>query len=249
MKWNVIPSSPTDKATPPSRQPRPVTPPDPQIVVDIIAAARESDPVLSAGVVVAATTGLRRREICGLRWSDVDLGIGTLHVRRAIRYDADRKAVPGPTKTHQERRLALDPGTVVVLTEHSERAAQWALNAEVTLDADPYVFTLDPSGSLAWTCTSADLPATSARSSDDLGEVKLDIINTIRDLQETHPTWTEVRNSVKGNTKRSKRVYDELVRDGHIEVYRIPAGDGCRQRRFALRLGEMYNDDDPGSCP
>ena len=83
---------------------------------------------------LAAMTGLRRAEVCGLRWADVDLDGGVLRVRQTITSvqeptGADegpktrRTLVVGDTKTARSRRtLDLDPGTIATLRSH--RTAQ-----------------------------------------------------------------------------------------------------------------------------
>jgi integrase len=63
----------------------------------------------------AAMTGLRRGELCGLRWTDVDLDGGTLSVRRTIA-SVDGKLVHGDVKTARSRRVIdVDPTTVATL--------------------------------------------------------------------------------------------------------------------------------------
>ena len=53
--------------------------------------------------VLALTTGLRRGELHGLRWDDVDLERGTLRVGRALVREGCRHVV-GETKTRRGRR-------------------------------------------------------------------------------------------------------------------------------------------------
>jgi integrase len=75
--------------------------------------------------VVAATTGLRRGELLGLRWRDVDLDRGVLSVRQTVglvKRDGKRTIGYGVPKTDQSRRaVALDTGTVAELTAHRTR--------------------------------------------------------------------------------------------------------------------------------
>jgi hypothetical protein len=82
-------------------------------------------------------TGMRRAELLVLRWTDVDLAAGVLTARRNY-VQAGGKSIEKDTKTHQMRRLALDPATVEVLTEHHDRyqAVCWS----VGVDADPRAF-------------------------------------------------------------------------------------------------------------
>lgn len=67
---------------------------------------------------VSAMTGLRRGEVCGLQWSDIDLDLGVLRVRRALVVSGQR-VIEGEPKTKRSRRTVnLDPGTVTSLRAH-----------------------------------------------------------------------------------------------------------------------------------
>lgn len=73
-------------------------------------------------------TGLRRGELCGLRWKDVDLSAGTLEVAetRVVAHDV----VTGAPKTRAGARIiALDAGTVAALTAWRRRQAAERLAA------------------------------------------------------------------------------------------------------------------------
>jgi integrase len=76
---------------------------------------------------VAAMTGLRRGELCGLRWSDLELDAATLRVSQAI-ITVEGRAEAGPVKSHRSRRvLGLDPETVAVLRRHRREQLQHRL--------------------------------------------------------------------------------------------------------------------------
>lgn len=62
---------------------------------------------------VAATLGIRRGEVVGLQWRDVDLAVGSVTIRRALRYSPAAGVVEGDTKTGYSghRVLALDDPT------------------------------------------------------------------------------------------------------------------------------------------
>ena len=52
---------------------------------------------------LALTVGLRRGEILGLRWQDIDLEKGRLHVRRTLVYLAHHGFKEGAPKTETRR--------------------------------------------------------------------------------------------------------------------------------------------------
>jgi integrase len=70
---------------------------------------------------LAISTGLRRGELLGLRWKDVDLERGTLRVGRALVREAGRHVL-GETKTRRGRRqINLTPRAVSTLKAHCEK--------------------------------------------------------------------------------------------------------------------------------
>ena len=69
---------------------------------------------------LSAMTGMRRGEVLGLRWSDVDFDHGRLHVRQAVVSIAYEIIVSTP-KNHLARVIDLDPGTVEHLRLHRKR--------------------------------------------------------------------------------------------------------------------------------
>ena len=92
---------------------------------------------LGSLIYVATTAGVRRGELCGLRWSDLDLA--ALTIARSMS-DANQLIAVKDTKTHQARRIALDPSTVKVLRAHRERVDQRAALADIGLSPTAYVW-------------------------------------------------------------------------------------------------------------
>jgi integrase len=66
---------------------------------------------------LAAMTGMRRGEILGLRWSDVDLGAARLSVRHAVVAVA-YEVIASTPKSHHARVIDLDLETVDLLRAH-----------------------------------------------------------------------------------------------------------------------------------
>ncbi len=69
---------------------------------------------LEAAFVLAANTGMRRGEILGLSWEDVDLDGRAVYVRRALGYTQKRAYLKSP-KTNRPRTISIDAGTVAAL--------------------------------------------------------------------------------------------------------------------------------------
>ena len=82
------------------------------------------------------TTGMRRGELCGLRFSSLDLDGETIDISRNW-VNGKEKA----TKTHQSRRLALDTETVVLLREHREKVKEHVERLGQDFTEDLFVFT------------------------------------------------------------------------------------------------------------
>ncbi|SBT63963.1 Site-specific recombinase XerD [Micromonospora sediminicola] len=90
---------------------------------------------LHALYVVAATIGLRRGELVGLRWSDVDLDEGTLRVQQTVQRVAGQLHVLDAKTEDSEAVLPLPEVTWLALLEHQERQqAERTALAEVWQD-------------------------------------------------------------------------------------------------------------------
>jgi integrase len=111
----------------------------------VFLAAVASDRLFAAWL-LAATTGMRRGELLGLRWVDVDLHVGVVRVAQA-RVRAGNQVVAGEPKTARGRRtIALDPATVAALRQHRKRQAEERLLASPRHADSGLVFTM-PDGS------------------------------------------------------------------------------------------------------
>jgi integrase len=103
------------------------------------------DDRLYAAWLLVATTGLRRAELAGLRWVDVDFNAGRVAPRRP-RVVVDYVVVESDAKTPKGRRsLALDPATLAALKAHQGRQAEEKAIVGRSLDSG-LVFTM-PDGS------------------------------------------------------------------------------------------------------
>ncbi|MGI8774561.1 MAG: tyrosine-type recombinase/integrase, partial [Actinomycetota bacterium] len=110
VKWQLIAINPAEAVTPP-RPPRrdvhAITPAEAETLLEAVAGTW-----LEVPVVLALGTGLRRGEICGLRWSDVDLKAPRLRVMQTIQHIGTELRLL-PPKTHRSRRSIALPAFVV----------------------------------------------------------------------------------------------------------------------------------------
>lgn len=89
-------------------------------------------------VLIAATTGLRRGEILGLRWHDLDLDQGMLSVACTLEETkAEGLVFKEPKTARSRRRLPLVPFTIELLRLHRARQGEERLRAgSMWLDTD-----------------------------------------------------------------------------------------------------------------
>lgn len=145
VRWGWITRNPADSAIPPPQPSPDPQPPSAEDAARIINNAWD-DPAWGAFVWLASTTGCRRGELCALKWEHVDLTNGTLTIRRSIDQDGTI-LTEKDTKSHQQRRIALDSETVAVLADHKDRAAVRAKEFKTSIDRSSYVFSPEPDGS------------------------------------------------------------------------------------------------------
>jgi len=89
--------------------------------------------------VLAATTGMRRGELCGLQWDDISFAANQLAVRRS-RVPVNGKIIESTPKSDRTRVVALDPGTVAILRAHRRRQLEERLAAGTAWHDTGYVF-------------------------------------------------------------------------------------------------------------
>ncbi len=126
------------------------------------------------------TTGARRGEMCGLRWLHLDLDKELITIRRTVSYDVSGGLIDKDTKTHQQRRVVLDPETAAVLRDHRERARARAAAIGEDLTADAYVFSPVPDGRTPL------LPDTASHRYQSMA-TRLQIDTTLKNLRPTAP--------------------------------------------------------------
>jgi integrase len=153
IRWGWIDRNPVKWARPPEHEPDEIKAPDEALVRRLIAeVAKERGGMdMSRLFFVAATTGARRAELCGLRWPDIDWTTGTITISRSILDLPGRPIGEKNTKSRRgRRRIEVDAATLAVLEDQRAAMEARAIECEVELALDGYCFSDAPDGSEPW---------------------------------------------------------------------------------------------------
>jgi len=149
MKWGLIGRNPASLASPPRDAASEVCPPSQADLGRLLDAAAEGDSEFWTYLRLAASTGARRSQMCGLRWSDVDLERGRVTFARAV-VDGLEGIVVKDGKTHRAYSVAIDLDTTEVLRAHQEACQKRAAVCGAALAERGFVFSFDPDGTRPW---------------------------------------------------------------------------------------------------
>jgi integrase len=117
VRWQLIGRNPADAVQPPRAARRELS----MLTVDQVNKLLEAADATPIGALtrMAVMTGMRRGELLGLRWADVDLNAGMAHVQQTAQRVAGKGWVYRQPKTRLSRRaIALSPVTVQLLHGH-----------------------------------------------------------------------------------------------------------------------------------
>jgi integrase len=124
VRWGHLTANPVDKADPPKQNMSrfELRTWDSQELREFLraAAASEEHPMW----VLYAMTGMRRGEVLGLRWQDIDLERGLISVRQTVLNVGGNRVFSSPKTTRSKRVVALDPDTIATLRRFRGRAVR-----------------------------------------------------------------------------------------------------------------------------
>lgn len=114
VKWGQIPRNPADAATPPRPQSSELASWDAETFHKFLKAAGKTP--FKDFYHLAVLTGMRRSELCGLTWADIDMDVAELRVVRTLQRIDGRGLVEGQPKNKRSRRtIALSDSALEVL--------------------------------------------------------------------------------------------------------------------------------------
>ena len=116
----MIPRNAASLIKPPRPRTEEIRPLDHEQVGPHFEAANASEDRLEALYIVAVTTGMRRGELQGLKWKNLDLEAGTLQVRRTLSEPKGGHIFEAP-KSGKGRNIRLTQSAVAALRRHRRR--------------------------------------------------------------------------------------------------------------------------------
>jgi integrase len=149
VNWGGL--SPAEKASPPTPDDKEAFSPSVDQVLQLITAAEESrQPAMADFYRLAALTGMRRGELCGLRWSDINWSTGVLTVQNSVYQIAGELGQKTP-KNRRKKRIVVGDAGIHLLQRLWDQSEAEAREARVDLRADGFVFSSTEDGSEHWT--------------------------------------------------------------------------------------------------
>jgi integrase len=135
--WRAIPYNPSALVKPPKVQRKEMKTVDTEATARMLDAARST--TIYIPVLLGVLCGLRRGEICALRWRNVDLDSGQLAIVASRSRGERGRPVEKVTKTGRSRLIALPALAVTELRRHRTRQAEQLLRLGVALTDDHHV--------------------------------------------------------------------------------------------------------------
>ncbi len=135
VRWQLIAVNPATAVRPPRIERAELTVPTPDEVRTILSAVEGTWAALP--ITLAATTGMRRGEVFGLRWRDVDLDEGLVRVTGGLQRVGGELRILEPKSASGRRTVALPPVAVEVLRAYrKDQTARRLLAGEAWADLD-----------------------------------------------------------------------------------------------------------------
>ena len=94
---------------------------------------------MNIAVKIALHTGMREQELCGLRWKDVDMKAGVLHIRNVIGRDGGKTYEKEPKTGGSRRDVPISPEVAEALNMRRAQMAEECMETGIALTPDHHV--------------------------------------------------------------------------------------------------------------
>jgi len=122
IKWQLVPTNPCKGVTPPKKNQPKMTVLTEEQANQLLEGAKDTS--LYLPVVLALTCGMRRGEILGLKWDDVDFDTKTIYVQRNLTMVKGKTSIRAPKTEQGKRSITMTKITARALKEEKKKQAQ-----------------------------------------------------------------------------------------------------------------------------
>jgi len=144
VQWTIIARNPCDLVTPPRTQRKELRTWNREDVRRFLDAATSD--VYAPLWEIALATGMRRGELLGVRWQDIDLTRGTLTIQQAVTLLNDKAIIQQPKSAASRRTVRLPAHCIAALQAHKDRRSFRTSPGTISDDARDLVFTSTTGG-------------------------------------------------------------------------------------------------------
>ena len=148
VRWGWIGVNPSANTHRPPIADKQVHPPDPAIVAQLLRHVASRDEPMATFLMLAADTGARLGQLCGLQWDDLDVGTGTIRIVRTLVATGDIR--PLSRTKGRARTVPLAVSTVRTLSVHRTAMKRRSLSFGTGLRKDAFMFSDDPACRAPW---------------------------------------------------------------------------------------------------
>lgn len=113
VEWQYIPANAAERVKPPKAEANEAVYLDDKQAIHLLELMEEQPIYYRTAVTVLLFTGMRRGELMGLVWSDIDFDNNTITIQRSLQYLPDMGVFTSDTKTKSSRRVIKAPATAI----------------------------------------------------------------------------------------------------------------------------------------
>jgi integrase len=139
MRLGILARNPADAVDPPRLKPHEMQIMSEDDIQKLLELAKDTQ--YYQVFYLALYTGLRRSELLGLKWADVDLILCQLSVARSLQQLRNGKVVEAPCKTDKSKRMvSLSPRTAIMLRQYKDQQTKLRKDIDIPITEKDYVF-------------------------------------------------------------------------------------------------------------
>lgn len=113
VEWQYIPSNPAERVKPPKAEANEAIYLDDKQAIRLLELMEDQPIYYRTAVTVLLFTGMRRGELMGLVWDDIDFDNNTITIQRSLQYLPEVGVYISDTKTKSSRRVIKAPSTAI----------------------------------------------------------------------------------------------------------------------------------------